>query len=161
MTYREHVSESKGYDPAEASSWLDSRLLSAVNYHDIKHWLDSGASVDARDYEGDSALAGIMSLRDDSLVKLFLDRGANVNNESHNGDTPLKWAVNHNYKNGARMVIQAGADPTKVFNNLDELFDFFDGDVYWISEDVIERLGTAEQIRRFKAESFGKKAFGI
>ncbi len=73
--------------------------------------IDRGASIDARDREGMTALAKPARAGKVKLVRLFIDKGADVNARSINGSTPLFYAAEADRVEATRVLIDHGADP--------------------------------------------------
>jgi ankyrin repeat protein len=70
-------------------------------------------NVDERDPFGGTALHGAMFKHNAEIVLLLLDHGWDVNAIGPaNGYTPLHDAVWSNYLEGAKILVEKGADPT-------------------------------------------------
>jgi uncharacterized protein len=73
--------------------------------------LDRGATVDARDRDGATALAKSAQAGKLPLIKLFLERGANVNARAIDGSTPLFYAAEADRGAAIALLLERGADP--------------------------------------------------
>ena len=73
--------------------------------------LEAGATVDARDREGMTALARSAQAGKTRIMRLLLDHGANVEARSVNGSTPLFCAAEADRAEAVRLLIDRGADP--------------------------------------------------
>lgn len=76
----------------------------------VRALLAEGVPVDARDRNGETALAAAAGYRQPAVVRLLLDRGANPNLVSRRS-TPLANAAWDGELDIARMLLKAGADP--------------------------------------------------
>lgn len=105
----------KGADPDAQDSYGNTSLLWAAkkdNCFIIKLLLDAGADIEKSDGEGFSAFA--IAAKNQSLftMKRLMDAGANINTSSDNNTTPLFYAIYHDHKDVALMLIDAEADQT-------------------------------------------------
>jgi uncharacterized protein len=73
--------------------------------------LDRGATIDARDREGETALAKAAEANKLALIRLFLERGANVNTRAVDGSTPLFYAAEQDRGPAIALLLEGGADP--------------------------------------------------
>lgn len=101
---------------------LDNALFSAINNNDVrraKSLLERGASVNARDSEGDTALinasfvgdpvaAATLRVHPLAFVQLFLKHGANVNLAGAGGETALMTAAQGSPQ-AVRLLLDKGA----------------------------------------------------
>ncbi len=71
--------------------------------------IDRGASIDARDREGMTALSEAARAGKVKLVSLLIDKGADVNARSINGSTPLFYAAEADRVEATRVLIDHGA----------------------------------------------------
>lgn len=82
------------YNPSEPQTALMVTLaLNGENVPLTKTLLDAGASVDATDEYGRTALTCAASVSKRASVRLLMERGANVNVSDHDGDTALHTAA--------------------------------------------------------------------
>lgn len=81
----------------------------AGNERDVTRLLDSGADVNARGDEGDSALHTAVWEGHIAIVRLLLTRGANVNAKNKKGETPLHWAAEKGLLDIASLLLEKGA----------------------------------------------------
>ncbi len=80
----------------------------------VRELLADGASVDAPDANGQSALFSAAATGRDDIVELLLKRGANVRLVDRLGRTPLHWAAISGSEEIAAALIARGADPDAV-----------------------------------------------
>ena len=71
--------------------------------------LDSGADMNSRDDNGNTALIDAACARYTEAVKLFLDRGADVNARSTEGGTALDCAKERDAREIVRILRRHGA----------------------------------------------------
>jgi len=96
--------------------------------------IEAGADPDAKDKYGQTLLHPAAWEGHTEIIRLLIDLGANVNAEDDNGYTALYCSVVEKMKSTARLLIEAGAEIASAFNTLDELEEFFDGDISWIPQ---------------------------
>lgn len=89
----------------------DIHLLIAINDGDlekVKSLIDAGSAVNARSYNGDTALIVASRKGRTEIAKILIDAKAEINSEGlwH----PLISAIIHGHTDVARLLIQAGAD---------------------------------------------------
>lgn len=127
----------------------------ALNGHTVTAGLllDGGADANARDEDEDTPLHNAARGNRLMTAELLLQRGAEVDLEGLDGWTPLSHAAYNKNRDMARLLILNGADPFKAFTSLDEITEFFRGDLDWIPEGPLKT-----KIRRMKR---GKSAFGM
>jgi hypothetical protein len=80
----------------------------------VRELLADGASVDAPDVNGQSALFGAAATGRDDVVQALLKRGANVRLVDRFGRTALHWAAISGSEEIAAALIARGADPDAV-----------------------------------------------
>ena len=73
--------------------------------------LDRGATIDAKDREGKTALAKAAEADKLPLIRLLLERGANVNARAVDGSTPLFYAAEQDRGAVIALLLERGADP--------------------------------------------------
>jgi ankyrin repeat protein len=78
----------------------------------VKKLVEKGASVDATDDSGKTALMTATMNRDKQMVEVLLGKDANVNLADTVGNTPLTWAVMQGDWAIASMLLDRGADVT-------------------------------------------------
>ncbi|EGR50987.1 uncharacterized protein TRIREDRAFT_57671 [Trichoderma reesei QM6a] len=76
----------------------------------VRHLLKMGASIDARDRNGNTALLLALSHGHDAIAKLLIEAGANINARDSNGQTALLIAVRFDREDLARLLIEKGSD---------------------------------------------------
>ena len=98
----------------EPLSGIDQRLLKACKDGDarsVEQFLAAGASADAVDAEGDSALQLSILRRNETCVKLLLNAGASTSSAAHNKDFPLHIALQDNHLGMVTALLDAKASP--------------------------------------------------
>jgi ankyrin repeat protein len=130
--YEEHAKTQQQLDREFIGSLFDHPDLERA-----KSLLRQGANVDARIQSGDTALhfAAEYSPR---MVEFLCDNGADIEAVSAEGKTPLQHAKM--WADCAQILLMKGADPTSAFNSMDDLVQFFDGDVRWMPKESLERM---------------------
>jgi ankyrin repeat protein len=98
--------------------------------------IDRGARVDAEDNIKWTPLHWAAAYDRTEVMRLLLDRGANVDAEDAAKQTPLHFAALHGHVEVAGLLIDRGADPFKAFDGLDEIIEFFKGDISWMPEEL-------------------------
>lgn len=89
-------------------------LLNAVECGDLDGAaaaLDAGASPDAADRYGVTALVRAAGRGDHALVDLLLGRGARIDKGTAQDNTPLMLAAARGHRELVARLLQAGADP--------------------------------------------------
>ena len=81
--------------------------------------IESGASVNARDYMGDTVLHKACRYGNSELVKLLIESGSDVNARGRDQNTPLHLAARIGGVASARMLLRAGA-AVNAENNIGE-----------------------------------------
>lgn len=76
----------------------------------VKELLSQGASVEAKDNLGNSALTCAVEDTQMECVAVLLENGAEVNTRSYNGYSPLILSTIKGQKKMARMLMENGAD---------------------------------------------------
>ena len=97
----------------KGASYSDQDLLSAVASGDkgkTELLLRSGISANAKDEQGQSALAMAAALPSVDIAALLMTHGADVNARSHDGATPLMAAMMAGQKDTAKLLLRKGAD---------------------------------------------------
>lgn len=73
--------------------------------------INSGAEIDAKSNDGDTALlCSLETQMDKRIVKLLLERGADTNVENDIGETPLNLAVQRNHHEVLNDLLSFGTD---------------------------------------------------
>jgi hypothetical protein len=86
-------------------------LLFAVDTRTAERLLEAGASPDARDANGGTALAGAVMLGDQAMVELLLEHGADVNATDSAGRPALLYATVARFEEIKESLLAAGANP--------------------------------------------------
>jgi ankyrin repeat protein len=102
------------------SNWLQTPLHHAAAYKDdvrfLEPLIDSGADVNARDFDGNTPL-GCAALSDHvKSIELLLESGANINNRDLRGWTAILDAVDSNSHRSITVLLKNGADYTLPLN---------------------------------------------
>lgn len=91
----------------------DTPLMTASYYGQlemVKFLLEHGAGINARNVEGESALAMAAQHPNSEVVKYLLQKGAEADACGHKGITPLIWATSRGQVENMRILLKAGAD---------------------------------------------------
>lgn len=110
----------KMVDLLDTSAELNRRLRAAIAFGQVAHVrleLGKGASVNARDSDGDSALIFATKQRMDEIAKILLREGAEVNDRGDDGRTALLWAATLNRIEILSDLIQRHASINLVADN--------------------------------------------
>jgi hypothetical protein len=100
---------SAGADPdGKASSHP---ILFAVDPETVERLLEAGASVDARDAKGGTALMGAVMIGDEAMVELLIRHGADVNATDKAGRTALLYATVGQFREIEKRLLAANAEP--------------------------------------------------
>lgn len=127
------------------ADWKKRAIIEAV-----KLLLASGADPNEKDVYGMSPLSNHCawnklepSNTDLELIDVLIDGGADIDQEDGRGYTPLENSLTYEYTDRkgrvfdtkvTRKLIERGANPFKAFKSLQELIDYFGGDLDWIPE---------------------------
>lgn len=76
----------------------------------VRHLLEAGAEVNARDRYGQTALMNAARTGQVELVRLLVERGAALNTTAKYNLTALMLAIINGHTEVAHILIQAGAD---------------------------------------------------
>lgn len=110
----------KGADPlAGGGPNNGSGLTLAANMGDheiLDVILSKGASIDAKDKSGATALIGAIRGNRVETVTYLLERGADPNLFSDGDHAPLGYAVRMGSADMTRLLVEYGADPTRLFD---------------------------------------------
>ncbi|HYL36728.1 MAG TPA: ankyrin repeat domain-containing protein [Bryobacteraceae bacterium] len=100
-----------------AASSADVRLIEAVKNSDgaaVRSLLQSGASANAREVDGTTALDWAVSRDDRKTVELLLGTGADVKAANRYGASALLIACNNASAATVELLLKAGADPNSA-----------------------------------------------
>src|SRR5688572_18416244 len=100
-----------GANPDGGSQSSTRPLLFAIDAEVAERLLQAGASVDARDTNGGTALMNAAILGDSALVDLLLEHRADVNATDKAGRPALLYATVARYGEIRKRLLAAGADP--------------------------------------------------
>jgi ankyrin repeat protein len=89
-------------------------------------------------------------------VRILVDAGADIEAVNKDGLTPLGFITRlkdgffgPSPKKNARTLILLGADVSRGFDSIDELKDFFDGDIRWVTDGPgLQRLEKMQRSKR-------------
>ncbi len=113
---------------AKAKHWLfnstlnedqETSLIEYVRKDDIdrvKFCLQTGANLDAKGINGNTALMIAVKKHNIEMVKVLIQAGANLNSQNNGALTPLMHAATSGYSAIVDMLIKAGADLHVVDN---------------------------------------------
>ena len=90
---------------------LDKMLMAHIRRHDetgVHYALALGASPDARESDGHSALMCAALHNQAGIVKVLVSAGGDVDACDSCGLSPLMWAVMHGRRDAARALLDAG-----------------------------------------------------
>lgn len=96
-----------------AQDTTDFKLIVAADKGDtstVKQLLESGANVDAKTYEGVTALMYAAQNGHTEVMKLLIDKKADIEAKPYNGITALMSAARNNQYDAAELLIKNGAD---------------------------------------------------
>ena len=79
--------------------------------HRLAELLNNGASVDASNRKGKTALMKAADKGRTNAVLLLIKHGAHVNQQDDEGRTPLMYAADEGHTEVVRILLAAGADP--------------------------------------------------
>jgi ankyrin repeat protein len=100
-----------GASPDGGSQSSTRPLLFALEVEVAERLLEAGASVDARDTNGGTALMNAAVLGDSKLVDVLLEHGADVNATDLAGRPALLYATVSHYDEIRNRLLAAGASP--------------------------------------------------
>jgi ankyrin repeat protein len=147
--YREHL-EGALLEQTDPTKDLNSMLTGEVDssrspsIERMKRLINAGADMDALDGMGYNALNYALENDHMDAIRFLIEAGARLEVENAWGQTPLCHAYelgipglsdSHKKKEAARLLIEAGADILAAFETLNDLEDFFGGDISWIPKD--------------------------
>ena len=98
---------------------LDGQALTVRGMQCYRLLIESGASVNARDYMGDTVLHKACRYGNAELVKLLIEAGSDVNARGRDQNTPLHLAARIGGVASARVLLRAGA-AVNAENNIGE-----------------------------------------
>jgi len=101
---------------ADLETQLD-RAARGGNLSTVHSLLAKGASANARNSFGYSALSGAAGAGHTAIVRLLLDKGADPNQRLPGGTSPLDEAAMRGYVDIVRLLLERGADPNVVKDN--------------------------------------------
>ncbi|KAF4444530.1 hypothetical protein F53441_11093 [Fusarium austroafricanum] len=84
---------------------------------DITSLLDSGASIDTVNNNGNTALHIASENWQDTILRILLDKGANKELQNKNGEIPLHVAAHVGRLASLRALLEAGADHRTLDQN--------------------------------------------
>lgn len=93
---------------------LDEAFLNSAKQcqiDELQHLLRQGASVNAKDFRGWTALMWVAGEGKIDTVKMLIARGADVNAKSVDNITPLMRAARWGHSEVVKVLLEKGADP--------------------------------------------------
>ena len=48
-----------------------------------------------------------------------------------------------------RALMEGGADPSMEFKSLSQLYEFFNGDVSWMNQEMLKNMANPQEVRKF------------
>lgn len=75
--------------------------------------MENGADVEARDYDGVTALHRAVEYGCDGVVRVLLEKGADIDTVDRERATPLHWAVATGNWGSVGLLLEGGADGEK------------------------------------------------
>jgi len=94
---------------------MNSQLILAAeqgNTDAVIQWLEQGASIDARDSRGRTAILAATHGNHPETVQALIEEGANIHIQDHQQDNPFLYAGAEGLLDIVKLLIDAGADPT-------------------------------------------------
>lgn len=88
----------------------------------------------------------------EAILKLLIKAGANLNVPTNTGNTPMKRALGYYNKPFIIGLMRGGVNIMDGFKNIDELSEYFFGNLSWIPEDLMEKVKRMQK---------GKSTFGM
>ncbi|XP_029657080.1 E3 ubiquitin-protein ligase MIB2 isoform X1 [Octopus sinensis] len=101
----------------ETNSWGLTYLMVASqlgNTDFVNFLIDSGADLEVRDKDADTALHYAVFGGHCDVVALIVSKGANVNRQDKSGNTPLHYAVEKNYEDVMEIILNTEATQSHV-----------------------------------------------
>lgn len=117
--------------------------------------IEAGANIEAEDRFKQTPLHWAAHWGRTDAMEVLINMGANIDAIDAEHDTPLYEAVRMGYRDAARMLIEAGSDPMRVFDDMDEVIEFFSKDGY------IDLMPEGPLKAKLKRMQRGKQAFGM
>lgn len=88
-----------------------------------------------------------------NILQLLIEFGGDVNIKDSFNQSPMFYAEVYRISTGhtecVKILINEGANIFSVFNDIDELYDFFDGDLNWVkgtNSVIIKRIKRSEDL---------------
>ena len=122
--------------------------------HIVKLLLSRGADPNSQTVNGTTPVLSPAAdlVNGAAVLKVLLDAGANLNVPTNTGNTPMKRALGYYNKPFIIGLMRGGVNIMDEFKNIDELSEYFFGDLSWIPDDLMEKIKRTQR---------GKSAFGM
>lgn len=117
--------------------------------------MSMGASVNAQDEDGQTALIVAAASNQEDLLGLLLDLGADPNLKNNEGETPMVQAIANNRPNITAMLLARGADERLRTNDGEDLLAVA---YRYQSATIINQLAEARQRRAASDEAEAARA---
>ena len=85
-------------------------VVKEANFPEVKRLVESGAKVNEKDKDSNTALHYAASSGSQEIVEYLVKHGANVNCENVNKETALHTAANHDSLGIVKYLVEHGAD---------------------------------------------------
>lgn len=119
--------------------------LTIINLIDV--FIAYGADIGKTDDDGWNALHVATSTGKIHQMKKLIEKGIDLNAETNEGTTPLSIAVQDRYVEGAKLLINSGANVDKAFRSAVDILKFFKDDVSWWKNPP-ENIGRINKTKR-------------
>lgn len=120
----------------------------------VKLLLSRGADPNSQTINGTTPVLSAAAdlVNGAAVLKVLLDAGAKLNAPTNQGNTAMKRALGYYNKPFIVGLMRGGVNIMNEFKNIDELSEYFFGDLSWIPDDLMEKIRRTQR---------GKSAFGM